>query len=349
MQCPLERWQLVLNHEIPERVPTDFWSTPELLKRLLNDLKCVTEDDLWQLLKIDKLHSVNPNYIGPAKNDIWNLQYRTVAYANGAGTYQEVIFHPLAGAETIEEIKAFPWPDPNWFDVTHVRKQIDQLHLNGWPVQCGSFEPFLLYCQLRGMEQAFVDLALNPELADAILERLFDFHYTLISRLLESAGVGNVEICYVAEDLGTQTGLLMSETHVERFIKPNMKKMIELVHEFGAKAFHHSDGAVRPLISGMIDIGIDLLNPIQWRCPGMDRRELKTEFGDKLVFHGGVDNQYTLPYGSVDEVIAEVKENIDILGKNGGYILAPCHNIQPITTTEKIVAMYQTAFEYGKY
>lgn len=345
----LERWQAVLNHELPDRVPTDFWSTPEVLHRLLKDLHCATEDGLWRKLKIDRLHGVNPRYVGPKTGNIWGLEYRTIPYADGAGTYDEVINHPLAACTTPEEVAAFDWPSADWYDYSEMGKAAQKLHADGWPVQCGAFEPFLLYCYLRGMEPAFMDLYINPELAEAILTRIFDFHYVYITRSLESAGAGNVEVSYIAEDLGTQTGLLMSEAAINQFLKPNMKKMIDLVHSFGSKAFHHSDGAVRPLISGMLEIGIDLLNPIQWRCPGMDRQELKAEFGDRLVFHGAVDNQQTLPYGSVADVVAEVKENIDILGKNGGYLLAPCHNIQPITSTEKIVAMYQTAHEYGVY
>lgn len=345
----LERWQAVLNYEIPDRVPTDYWSTAEVLQRLLKDLKCATEDELWRKLKIDRLHSVNPRYIGPKTGNLWGLEHRTIPYADGAGTYDEVINHPLEEATTLEDVAAFDWPSPDWFDYSGMSLQAEKLHAEGWPVQCGHYEPFLLYCHLRGMEQAFMDLHINPELADAILTRIFDYHYKYMQRSLESVGAGNVEIGYIAEDLGTQTGLLMSEASIDRFLKPNMKKMIELTHSFGSHAFHHSDGAVRPLISGMLDIGIDLLNPIQWRCPGMDRRELKDEFGERLVFHGAVDNQQTLPYGSVDDVITEVKKNIDILGKNGGYVLAPCHNIQPITSTEKIVAMYETAHAYGVY
>ncbi len=345
----LERWLAVINHERPDRVPTDFWSTEEVLARLLKDLKCSQEDDLWRKLKIDKLHVIEAKYIGPAKPDLWNLEYQEVSYANEAGIYKEVASHPLAFAQTVDDLSQFVWPSPDWFDYSRLRQEAVALHQAGWPVRCGSFEPFLLYCQLRGMEQSFMDLILNPELTHEILKRIFNFHYTYIKRQLESAGKGNVEICYVAEDLGTQTGLLMSEDLIDQFLKPNMKKVIELTHTHGARAFHHSDGAVRPLLHGMIAIGIDFLNPIQWRCPGMERQQLKDDFGEKIIFHGAVDNQFTLPYGTMDDVIAEVKENIDVLGKKGGYILAPCHNIQPITSTEKIVAMYQTAHTYGVY
>ena len=349
MMTSLERWQAVLNHEIPDRVPTDYWSTPEVLQRLLKELNCASDDDLWRKLNIDRLHNVGARYVGPERENIWHLKHRTISYGDGAGTYDEVIFHPLADAETIDDIEAFDWPSPEWYDFSNIPTDVSRLHKAGWPVHCGHYEPFLLYCSMRGMEKAFMDLLANPEFADAILTHSFDFYYTTMQRELEAAGEGNIAVSYIAEDLGTQSGLLMSEALVDRFLKPNMKKMIDLAHSFGSAAFHHSDGAVRPLIPGMIDIGIDVLNPIQWRCPGMEREGLKTEFGAKIAFHGAVDNQQTLPYGSVEDVVKEVKENIDIFGKNGGYILAPCHNIQPITSTEKIVVMYETAYEYGVY
>ena len=126
-----------------------------------------------------------------------------------------------------------------------------------------------------------------------------------------------------------------------------MKRMMDLVHEAGAYVFHHSDGAIRPMISDMINIGIDILNPIQWRCKGMDREGLKRDFGADLVFHGAMDNQKTLVSGSVDDVIREVEDNLRILGEGGGYILAPCHNIQVVSPVENIVAMYEAGYAEG--
>jgi uroporphyrinogen decarboxylase len=126
-----------------------------------------------------------------------------------------------------------------------------------------------------------------------------------------------------------------------------MKRMIDLVHQAGAFVCHHNDGSIRKIIPDMIEAGIDILNPIQWRCKGMEREALKCDFGEKLVFHGGVDNQYTLAFGSVEEVRQEVIDNLRILGKGGGYILAPCHNIQAISPPENIIAMYKTGYENG--
>jgi len=126
-----------------------------------------------------------------------------------------------------------------------------------------------------------------------------------------------------------------------------MKRVIDLVHQAGGFVFHHTDGASRKIIPDMIEAGIDLLNPIQWRCPGMEREGLKKDFGDKIVFHGAVDNQYTLPFGTVEEVIQEVRDNIRILGYDGGYILAPCHNIQAVSPPENITAMYAAGYTEG--
>ena len=125
--------------------------------------------------------------------------------------------------------------------------------------------------------------------------------------------------------------------------------MIDLSHESGVYAFCHSDGAIKRIIPDLIEIGIDILNPIQWRCRDMEREVLKHDFGQDLVFHGGVDNQRTLAFGNVDEVREEVIYNIEILGAGGGYILAPCHNIQAVSPPENVVAMYETALEFGEY
>ncbi len=349
---PRERWNAVFRHELPDRVPTDIWATGEVFSRLFRDLNVADEGALCRKLHIDRPIHVGGRYTGPQKGNLWGLEYRPIEYGEGQGLYNEIASHPLAHMTTVEEIHAYDWPSPDWFDYSNVPAQLEANPER--PVVGGGYEPFLLYCQLRGMEQAMMDLALNPEIVDATLDHIFHFHYTCNERLFEAAascqtkGIG-ITYTYVAEDLGTQSSLLMSEANVDRFLKPKMKKMIDLAHEHGIFAFHHSDGAVRPLLPGMVAIGIDLLNPIQWRCDGMDRAELKASFGGKLVFHGAVDNQKTLPFGSVKDVRNEVIENIGILGAGGGYICAPCHNIQPNTPTENIVALYETVHDEGRY
>jgi uroporphyrinogen decarboxylase len=196
------------------------------------------------------------------------------------------------------------------------------------------------------MEQALEDLVTDSGIAEAILEHIHRIHESLIRRILESVGK-SIDLVYVAEDLGTQESLLMSPGVFRRFLKPRLARMIDVVHSFGVKAFHHDDGAIRPLIPDLIEIGIDILNPIQWRCRGMEREGLARDFGRSLVFHGGVDNQHTLPFGTADEVRREVAANISTFKKCIGYIVAPCHNIQANTPTENILALYQAVQDLG--
>jgi len=140
---------------------------------------------------------------------------------------------------------------------------------------------------------------------------------------------------------------MYSPGQIREFLLPRMKRMMDLTREHGSFVFHHSDGAIREILPDLIEAGIQVLNPVQWRCRGMDREGLKRDFGDRLVFHGAVDNQQTLPFGTVEDVRQEVLDNLRILGEGGGYILAPCHNIQAVGPPENVVAMYETGYEYG--
>jgi uroporphyrinogen decarboxylase len=133
----------------------------------------------------------------------------------------------------------------------------------------------------------------------------------------------------------------MSPATFRRFLKPGMRRMIDLAHSFGVKVVHHDDGAIRPLLPELIELGIDVLNPIQWRCAGMGREALARDFGKLVVFHGGIDNQQTLPFGTPADVKREVAENVRIFRGGKGYVAAPCHNIQPNTPTENILALYE--------
>jgi len=345
---PRERWLAVLHHEVPDRVPTDYWATPEATRKLLHHLGCATLDDAMRLLHVDVPVRVAPRYCGPAlpeDTDVYGRRYGTVQYAGGA--YRECVEHPLARFGSVEEIEAgYTWPTADLFDYSGLAEQM--AGKGDYPVQGGGSEPFLLYKDLRGQEQAFMDLVLNPDMVHYCLDRLFDFCYENTRRIYEQIP-GKVMITYVAEDLGAQEGLLMSLGHIRSFLLPRMKRMMDLTHEAGAYVFHHSDGSIMDVLPDMVEAGIDVLNPIQWRCKGMDRQALKDGFGGRIVFHGAMDNQQTLPFGSPEEVKAEVADNIRMLGQGGGYILAPCHNIQAVSPPENVVAMYGAAYEVGWY
>ena len=342
---PRERWLALFARQKPDRIPTDYWATGEVTERLQRELRC---PDYWALY--DKLHIDGVRHLGArqpegkAGANLWGVTHRAIDY--GTGSYSESVTRPLGDMTTVAQVHAFPWPNADECDYEQFRTDAKNLPRDR-ASRCGGFEPFLLYCQMRGMEQAMMDLALYPEIADAALGHIFDYHYRMNQRMFEIAG-RMIDMTYVAEDLGSQHGLLMSTEMIHRFILPNQKRMADLARSHGIHVFYHTDGAAREIIPDLIRVtGIEILNPIQWRCPGMEREGLMRDFGDKLIFHGAVDNQYTLAFGSVDEVRTEVLDNIRIFSP-ARWICAPCHNLQPVSPTANIVAMYETIHEHGK-
>ena len=344
---PKERWLAVLNREEPDRIPMDYWATAETTTKLTKHLGCSDHREVLERLHIDRPMTPEPKYVGPTLEpgyDMHGCGFRDMNY--GTGIYRECIYHPLAQYDSVEEIDSnYVWPSADWFDYSALPRQVTGHETR--PVRAGGSEPFLIYKSLRGMEQAYVDLVIYPDIVHYCLDKLFDFCYENTSRIYERIP-GVVTISYVSEDLGSQESLLISPAQIQEFFMPRMKRMIDLAHEAGVYVFFHSDGAVREIIPDMIEAGIDVLNPIQWRSKGMDRAGLKRDFGEQVIFHGGVDNQYTLAFGSAEEVREEVRHNIRVLGEGGGYILAPCHNMQAVGPPENIVAMYEAGYEYGR-
>jgi uroporphyrinogen decarboxylase len=345
---PKERWLAVLRGEKPDRLPMDYWGTPEATQKVMAYLSCSSWWELVDMLHLDSPVGVGPGYIGPpikSGQDMYGCRFEDVDY--GTGIYSECVYHPLAQYNTVDEIESYyTWPKADWFDYSGIADQTKGKE--AFPLRGGGSEPFLVYTHLRGQEQAYMDLVLNPDVVHYCLDMLFDFCYEDTRRIYEQIP-GKVTFSYVAEDLGAQENLLFSPENIREFLLPRMKRMVDLAHEAGVYAFCHSDGAIRRIIPDLIEIGIDILNPIQWRCKGMERKELKRDFGDKLVFHGGMDNQLTLAFGTVDEVREEVIYNIQVLGEGGRYILAPCHNIQAVSPPENVVAMYETGYEFAQY
>ena len=347
MMTPRERWLAVLRGEKPDRVLMDYRATGEATARLLAHLGCTSFSQAAERLHIDPVVSVAPRYVGPpipAGEDVFGIGYESTDY--GLGHYRNAVRYPLAGFDSVAAIEAnYRWPSPDWYDTSAIPAQVtgkEECVIRG-----GGSEPFATYKWLRGVEQGYLDLIERPEMVHYCLDKLYGLCCEKTRRIYETIP-GKVIWTWVAEDVGTQQGLLVSLAHIEEFFLPRMKRMIDLVHEAGAYAFHHSDGAVARNIPNMIGVGIDVLDPVQWRCKGMEREGLKRDFGDRIAFHGGMDNQFTLVSGSVADVRREVADNIRILGEGGGYILGPCHNIQVVSPPENIVAMYDAGYEMGQ-
>ena len=345
---PRERWLALLAGKPTDRIPVDLTATPEVMSRLLKELNCADEKALWEKLHVDGRVEVAPTWKLPHHPDdpladMWGVRYQRIDY--GTGAYEEPCHHPLATAETVADIHRHRWPNPDDFDYGAVTRAV-QASDGHYPLHGGWFEPFLFYGYLRGLEQAFQDLALNPDIADAILGHIFDFACEYHRRLFE-AGNGRIDTTWVAEDLGAQTGPLMSLAMYRRFLLPNQVRMADLGRKYGVHIMYHTDGAARMFLPDLVDkVGIEVLNPIQWRCPGMQREALVRDFGQRIAFHGSIDNQQTLPFGSVADVEAEIAESVRLY-ETARWICAPCHRIQAVTPTPNILAMFETIHRLG--
>jgi uroporphyrinogen decarboxylase len=338
-----QRWRAVANRKDVDRLPCDFWATNEVVENLCKAVGC---DDYWKMcdkLNIDAPYKLAPPYIGPNLKegcDIWGVKQRIVKYATGS--YKEPVANPLARIDTVREVDNYLWPKPDWFDYSQLKAEVQQNSHR--PIQAGYVEPFLIYSFMRGLEQAMVDMIVYPDLVECAFNHIFEFATTQFQRMLEVTN-GDIDITVPSEDLGSQTGPLFSLQLFRRFHKGHFTKYVAMAKQADVLSFFHTDGAARDFIPDLVEIGVDILNPIQWRCPGMDRASLKADFGKHIVFHGGVENQEILPFGKPKDVRDEVIKCFETLGFGGGYICAPCHNIQPNTPVENIIEMYRTINE----
>jgi len=346
-----ERMLAAINHQRPDRIPTDIWATPETWAKLRRHFGETA--DLRSILHIDGFAWAAPKYIGPELPPVgvgetinyWQIRDKAINY--GGGEYSETSQSPLASAQTIDDLEAFPWPRREWFDFSVMAEPLRQGQQKQ-ATQVGYQAPFYYHNQLRGLEQSLIDPLVDPEFTHHLLGRLTDSFLSIHRGMFEACG-HLLDVTQVTDDYGMQTGPMISMETFGAFYKPCLKKMIDLAKEFGIKVFHHDDGAMRAFLPELIELGIDILNPVQWRCPGMECDGLKRDFGKKICFHGGIDNQQTLPFGTASDVRKEVRAVIDALAGDGtGYIFAPCHNIQVVSPVENVIAMYDEAWKYGK-
>lgn len=355
-----QRVETALAHKEPDRVPFDYWATPEITGKLMEYFSLCSEEELLEKLDIDFRYIPGPIYTKSNKavredgtiEDHWGVPRKKVQA--GHGSYWEVTEFPLGEASSLEEIRNYQkWPDPDWFNYECVRKQVAEAKATGKVVvfmgdrlnRCAQLKPAMY---IRGIEQIFVDLAISPDIAEYLFGRISDFYLEYARRTFEAAE-GNIDIFFTGDDFGAQNSLLISPDMWRSFLKPRFKAFIDLGKKYGCKVAHHSCGVVMPLIEDMIECGLDILNPLQPEVAKMDRREIKTRFGDRLSFHGSISIQKTLPFGTRDDIREEVKERIETLASGGGFILCTTHNIQPDMPIENVITLFEAYREFGRY
>ncbi len=348
-----ERILAAIRHEPTDRPPTDIWATPEVWDKLKTHFGVDSNLAVYDKLDIDGIMGIAPPYIGPelapdpdwptgAYRDAWGMGYAPQSYATGS--YNEQFYFPLAQAETIADLEAYLWPDPDWYDYAALPELAAQYP--GRAIMCGYTAVFFYHNKLRGLELSLMDPIQRPKFTHHLIGRISDF-FTEYHRRCFEAGRGVIDVTQVTDDFGAQHGLLISPRLFDAFYRKPIQRGIDLAKSYGIAVFHHDDGDCRKLLPRLAEMGVDILNPIQWRCGDWDLQVLKAEFGDRLCFHGGVDNQITLPWGTPEDVRYEVRRLLAALAPNRtGFIVAPCHNLQAVSSVENIVALYEAARSY---
>jgi len=338
-----ERVLTAFEHRIPDRVPLWYGASDGLTRKLMKKLGASDEEDLMRKLHID-FRRVKERYAGPllGSKNFWGVERHGFYYG-------QPMSHPLADAETIEDVMNYPhWPSPDWFDFSGLAKQCD-----AWSEYAIIGGPWVVIftdaTELVGMEDFFIKMHTHPEVMQAVIKKVSDFYYELATRFFEAVG-DKIDIFFFGDDMGTQDALLISLNHWRKFCKPDIERFLDLGRQSGYKTMFHSCGAVREIIPDLVELGLDALNPVQVAAKNMDLSELKVQFGDKLTFHGAIDHQSILSRGTEDNVRREVRRVIDIISPNGGYCLAASHDLMlDEFPAENVIAMYDEAFRYGIY
>ena len=349
-----DRVLTALSHEIPDRCPMQVSFTPEFASRLAQELK-VGEGklhnphgggntyELERALDEDMLLTsvgwANSYYQEAGDyTDEWGVGWRSVEYNTpyGVGRYTEFSHHPLAEDRAIDTYQP---PDPNCPELYREAEWVLQNFKDEyWIVGVTVTTIFECAWALRGYERMLTDFALNPDLAEKILDVPYHYHLTAGKKLAQMG----VDMIWIGDDVGAQHAMLISPKMWRKFLKPRMANFIAELKAINPqlKVAYHSDGFIYPIIPDLIEIGLDVLNPIQ--PASMDPARLKRDFGEQLCFWGSIDEQHTLPFGSPAGVRAEVRSRLKTLGKRGGLILGPTHHVQLDTPIENFWAMVHT-------
>jgi len=360
-----ERLQLAFDYEEPDRVPMQVSFVPEVLQKLKSKYKGKKESSNLSAGVVSNIDYDIDIYLGhdmlilnvgmgsgyyrefesgkDTYTTEWGITWGKMTYQTkfGHGYYTEMVGFPLAKDDTID---SYVPPNPENEDISFVDDVVKvygkDYYICG-DISCSILEAFRY---LRG-PQAFEDLLVNKEIAHKIMDMTVDYHLKLGYKLIEKG----VDMIWLADDVGSEHSMLISPETFREFMKPRLSYMIG---EFkkknkGIKAAWHSDGYILPILDDLVEIGLDVLNPIQ--PESMDPTYIKNRYGNNLCLWGTVSTQHTLPYGKPKDVENEVIDRIRNCARGGGFLIAPTHNIQLDVPEENLFAFYNTIKRYGRY
>ncbi len=350
-----ERVLTTFAHAEADRVPINYGSNPRVDRRLKAHFGLAPSDTegLYERLGVD-FRSVGARYVGPRyhedagdrKVDNWGIHRRWIEHDSGG--YWDYCDFPLRDADE-ETIANWPMPGPDDYDVSHIRdacKQKEQyaVHVGNPGLACiintAGF--------LRGMEQVLIDLFTSDPAGLLLIDRRLDADLEVTRRILEEAD-GGIDFMWIGEDLGTQIAPLISMELFDRHISPRHQRFLDLAAEHDLPVLMHTCGSSSWAYERYIQMGLAGVDTLQPEATNMGPRHLKDTYGGRLFFHGCISTAGPVAYGSVPDVIDNCRETLEIMMPGGGYCFAPTHSLQDNSPTENVVAMYETAHEYGRY
>lgn len=357
-----ERVLMAIDHRQTDRLPMHINATKWVVEKLKNRLGISTDRELMEKLCVDiydmrgiDLHTgIAPHYVGPenplfsslwAGNvmSFWGIE--EIQKHTDSGYLWELPPAPLASASTIEELENYNWPSVEWFDFSEISERLSEWE--DFCIMASGCSVFQHATFIRGMDNLMMDMCLQPEMAHFVLNKVADFYFEYYSRMFEVAG-NKISVFALADDLGMQNSLLLSPELMEEYVFPNLKRMCDLAHKHGMKLLLHTCGNIESIIPRLVELGVDVLDPIQPEC--MDPLYIKEKYGKDICLRGGISVQNIVSRGTVDEVESEARRIAETLKIGGGYIFSPGHPVlQDDIPVENIIALYEAGRKYGGF
>jgi len=355
MMNPRERALTALNRRVPDKVPHTLSFTPPMLEQFrrrtgADDPAAYFDPEVRHVgIRPTQLETDFTPFLGELPPKAWVNEWG-IGHVPGSLYHFEDYVHPLRNATSVQDILNYPFPDVTAdYRYEGLTERVAAWHERGYAVAAGPphYSGTLFECAwiLRSMEELLSDLLLNPDMAAALLDWLTQ---SAIESAVRLARAG-VDVLSTGDDVGTQRGMMMSPELWRRWFKPRMAEIIAAAKSVHGDllVFYHSDGNIEPIIPDLIEIGVDILNPVQPEC--MDPAHLKREYKDDLAFWGTIGTQTTMPFGTPDQVRATVKERIETVGQGGGLLLAPTHVLEPDVPWENVLAFIDAVDKWGRY
>jgi uroporphyrinogen decarboxylase len=342
-----QRVRAAISHSTPDRTPAAFEAVPTVIQKLMTHYGFTDSYQLIDHFDIDVVE-IKPHYTGPdlacgidqngRRYETSHWGFISTYYETNNESYPMTTYYPLADIDTLDKIQNYSFPDPDWFDYEAIKSQCQQYKDKA--LIFGHEGPFQLMTFLMNMEDFFMLMIDNPDLAKKLLDRMVEFELEYYERTLIAAD-GQIDIIRPHDDYGTQVSLLFGIDLWRDFFQENTRKLANLAHQYGAFYQQHSCGAIAPLIPEFIRCGVDVLEPLQ-KIPGLLPEELVKWHG-KIAFHGGIDTQTILPVGTPEEVNTEAEKYIKLLNfdSKGGYILMASQAIENDVPIANIEAIYK--------